>query len=306
MADRMRAAGCWAVLALASAAQARTWTSTDGRTIEADFVRGDDTSVTVLKGGREVSIPLAKLSEEDARFVREKVAAAGQVDLSELGEYAKFAKGEWVKGEIEDLKFQIWAPASFKAGKDLPLVMFLHGVGERGDDNERQVNGLPRTFASPQNQAVRPCIVVAPQCPPEVFWSNPEITENIIDLTEDLAENLPVDEDRIYVAGFSMGGFGTWSVIAEEPKLFAAAVPISGGGNPANARDLRKLPIWNFHGEKDETVSVEQSREMVEALEKAKADITYTEIPGADHGIADQVLRDEKLQQWLFSKTRAK
>lgn len=293
-----------ALLMALPALEARIWTSSDGRTIEAEFVEGDDSSVTVRTGSREVRIPFEKLAEADIAFAKEMIAKGGEAELADLGEYAEFAKGDWGKGDIEDLKFQIWAPAKFKKDQKLPLVVFLHGVGERGEDNERQVNGLPRTFASPDNQAKRPCIVVAPQCPSEVFWSSSEITERVIALTEDLAENLPVDEDRIYISGFSMGGYGTWSAIGAEPKLFAAAIPIAGGGNPDLARDLRKLPIWNFHGDKDDKVSVEESRKMVEALEKSRANITYTEFEGAGHGIADRVLQDEKVQAWLFAQKK--
>ena len=290
---------------LSAGAQARTWTAKDGRTIEGEFVMADESSVTVRMGAREVVIPFEKLSDADADFAREKAADASRFDVGQLGEFAKFAEGEWVKGELEDLKFQIHAPATFKRDQKIPLVIFLHGVGERGEDNERQINGLPRTFASPENQTARPCIVVAPQCPPDVFWNQGDITKRIIALTETIAENMPVDEDRIYLSGFSMGGFGTWAVLGEAPKLFAAAVPIAGGGNPGIARDIKKVPIWNFHGDKDDAVDVKQSREMVEALEKVKAKITYTEFEGAGHGIADQVLNDPKVQEWLFSQTKA-
>ena len=285
-------------------AESRLWTSTDGRTIEAEFIKADDSSATVRKGGRDLTIPLDQLSQSDIEYIEKRRAEVGRFDLTELGEYAKFAKGTWVKGEIADLKFQIHAPDTYEKDHPLPLVMFLHGVGERGEDNERQVNGLPKAFASTENQEARPCIVVAPQCPTDQFWSNAEITERVISLTEDLAEHLPVDQNRIYLSGFSMGGYGTWAVLASDPKLYAAAIPISGGGNPAYARDLKRIPIWNFHGDKDESVSVTQSREMVEALEKVNADITYTEFEGAGHGIADRVVRDPKVQEWLFSQKK--
>lgn len=285
-------------------AEVRTWTATDGRTLEAEFLRADNSSVTMRRGGKEFSLTLDKLSEEDKEYVQGRLEAAERFDLSELGDYAKYATGGWVKGEIEGLPFQIHAPADYKAGQPIPLVIFLHGVGERGEDNEKQVNGWPKIFATPENQAKRQCIVVVPQCPSDKYWSNNDVTKQVIEMTEVLTENMPVDESRVYLTGFSMGGYGTWAALGEDPKRFAAAVPIAGGGDPGIARSIKKVPIWNFHGDKDDAVDVSSSRTMVEALEKARGNITYTEFEGAGHQIADRVLKDEKVQQWLFSQRK--
>jgi predicted peptidase len=103
-----------------------------------------------------------------------------------------------------------------------------------------------------------------------------------------------------------MGGFGTFDIVAREPRLFAAAVPVAGGGNPATAGEMQRVPFWVFHGDADTVVGVEQSRKMVEALRKTGGKVEYTEIPGGSHGIIGQVYQDEKLHEWLFGQARGK
>src|SRR5690606_505454 len=137
---------------------------------------------------------------------------------------------------------QIYAPTDYDSEEKIPLVVFLHGVGERGEDNEKQVNGLPKVFASSENQAKRKCIVVAPQCPSDRHWNNKDVTEQVIEMTEVLAEHMPVDEKRVYLSGFSMGGIGTWAALDQKPKLFAAAIPIAGAGDPGIARSIKEIP----------------------------------------------------------------
>ena len=294
----------WVGFLLSARAEVRTWTSTDGRTIEAEFVKGDETSVTIKRGTKQFSLPLDKITDADREYVKNRVAEAKKLDVSELGDYAKYAKAEWVKGELNGLKFQIYAPDAYERDEPIPLVVFLHGVGERGNDNEKQLNRLPKTFASPGNQAKRPCIVAAPQCPSKKYWSYDDVSGQVIDLAKTLAKNMPIDENRLYIGGYSMGGYGTWAALGKDPKTFAAAVPIAGGGNPSIAKSIKNIPIWNFHGDADKSVKVTESRKMVEALKKAKAKITYTEMKGAGHGIAGKVLKDEKVHEWLFSQKK--
>jgi hypothetical protein len=158
-------------------AEVRSWTSSDGRTIEAEFVRGDDKTVTIRKDTRDFTLSLDKVSEADREYVIGKVSEMKMMKPDELGGYARYATGQWVKGEENGLPFQIHAPASFTRDQPLPLVVFLHGIGERGTDNNKQLNALPKIFASGKNQAKRPCIVLAPQCPPEKSW--PELSGEI-------------------------------------------------------------------------------------------------------------------------------
>lgn len=291
------------LLGAPAALDARSWTSSDGRQLEADFVRATDASVTIRKGGREFTLALDKLSEDDRAFVAQQLASAGEFDLASLGDKAEFFKGEWVGGNEHGLAFQVFAPRKVAKDRPLPLVVFLHGIGERGDDGKRQLNGLPESFAGDANFSARPCVILAPQCPADEFWSGPT-AGRVIDLVKDLVKDLPVDPDRVYLGGFSMGGYGTWAILAQQPKLFACGFPISGGGSPTIASAIKKIPVWAFHGADDNVVNVEESRRIVAALKREKADVTYTEMPGEGHGIAGKVLADAKLHEWIFAQQR--
>ncbi|MFK7912251.1 MAG: prolyl oligopeptidase family serine peptidase [Akkermansiaceae bacterium] len=298
---------CIAVLCLCQFtlnAEIRTWTSSDGRTTEAEFVKADTKTVTLKKGSRTFKLPLEKISAADKEYIKTKLAEVNQVSVSSLGDHAKYAKASWVKGEHKKLQFQIYAPDSYTKDNKLPLVIFLHGSGERGSDNEKQMDGRPEKFTSEKNLSKRPCIVIAPQCPSGQHWTNGDLVQAVLSLTKDITKNMPVDEDRIYLSGFSMGGYGTWALLADSPKTFAAAIPISGGANPSIANKIKNIPIWNFHGDADNAVAVNNSRTIIEALEKAKAKIKYTEYKGAGHSICRKVLSDEKVMEWLFEQKK--
>jgi predicted peptidase len=285
-------------------AETRVWTSSDGRTIEAKYLSSDDRSVSLLKKGRKITIKLSQLSEKDRLYVVDKVNNKPTMDLSKFGDYAKLIKGEWVKSNEKDLLYQIYCPTKIYSETKLPLVIFLHGTGERGSDNEKQLDSRPKKFTTVKNQEKRPCVVVAPQCPTDQYWTEEELTKQVNALVKKLAKNLPVDENRIYISGFSMGGYGTWEALSKGSKIYAAGLPISGGADPSIARSIKKIPIWNFHGDNDTAVSVKNSRKIVEALKKLKANITYTEFPGAGHGITNKVLNDTKVMEWLFEQKK--
>ena len=168
-----------------------------------------------------------------------------------------------------------------------------------------EVPGQAGDFAKEANYRKRPCFIVAPQCPPNGFWSG-DHSANVVKVIEILVKNLPIDQDRIYLTGYSMGGYGTFDIVAKEPNLFAAAVPVAGGGNPATAASMKRVPFWVFHGDADTVVNVGQSRTMVEALKKARCKVEYTEIPGGSHGIIGQVYQNEKLHEWMFAQTLGK
>lgn len=294
--------------------QARVWTSADGtQKTEAEFVTARDGSVTFQKpDGKRITFSLDKLSAEDQAWVKEKLAsepapgAPGshtRTGAEKSNEYTKQVTGKWERLEDAGLKYRLFGERKLKGSKLYPLVIFLHGRG--GDVMTPEVPGQARDFAKDANYKKRPCFIIAPQCPTNEFWSGNN-SSAVIKVIETLIKNLPVDDKRIYVTGYSMGGYGTFDIVAKEPKLFAAAVPVAGGGNPSTAGGMKRVPFWIFHGDADTVVNVDQSRKMVEALKKAGGKVDYTEIPGGSHGIIGQVYQNEKLHEWMFEQTRGK
>ncbi len=218
------------------------------------------------------------------------------------GEYAELITGDWKKAEHGKLPYAFYGAKDLDGAKKYPLVVSLHGKSDN-NTNGRQI-GFARKFSEASNYKERPCLILAPLCyQPHGGtgggWSDDPGNETI-DLIKDLLKKLPIiDEDRVYVIGYSMGGFGTWRFLREETKLFAAGVPIAGYGN--NVGKLRSMPIWSFHGAKDNVVKVDGARNCAEALKRSKV-FKYTEFPDAGHGIAGDVTSDPKLHEWLFAQ----
>jgi predicted peptidase len=178
-----------------------------------------------------------------------------------------------------------------------PLVLFLHGVGECGEDLEIiKKHGLPRVLEKGKRL---PFLVVTPQAR-SGGW-NPDV---LLPLLDRIGEDYRVDRDRIYVTGLSMGGFGTWALAAADPGRFAAAVPICGGGDPAWAGQLRDLPLWVFHGARDNTVPIAKSEEMVQALRVVGGNVEFTVYPEAGHDCWTETYDNPRLYEWLLRHHR--
>jgi predicted peptidase len=231
--------------------------------------------------------------------------AADKPDLEKLLEAKTFTEGK------ATLPYRLLKPATVEAGKKYPLVVFLHGSGERGADNKAQLKHGVAGFASEERRKEFPCFLIAPQCPAgSRGWGlsgksgGAAPGKLVLDLIEKTCKDLPIDTKRIYLTGLSMGGFGTWTLLAAKPDLFAAAIPICGGGDPKAAAKIAKIPIWVFHGDKDAAVKVEHSRDMVAALEKAGGKPKYTEYPGVGHNSWSQTYADEKVLAWLFAQKK--
>jgi predicted peptidase len=202
--------------------------------------------------------------------------------------------------------YMLFVPQGYKPdGRPWPLMLFLHGLGECGHNElERvKIHGPPGFVDSKPDF---PFIVVTPQCPPPKGAMKDVPTawkpEELIQLVDHVEKNLNVDRTRVYVTGLSMGGFGTWRLVAAYPERFAAALPICGGGEPAAmAPTLRRVPIWAFHGERDPTVPVERSREMVEAVRCAGGDVRLTVYPSVEHNSWKQTYDNPEVYKWLLS-----
>lgn len=197
------------------------------------------------------------------------------------------------------MKYLLYLPKDYDAKESFPLLLFLHGAGERGDDLQVvKVHGPPKLIEAGQALSF---IVVSPQCPKDKWWEPFELSA----LLDEIVEKYKVDQDRIYVTGLSMGGFGTWALAAAAPNRFAAIVPICGGGDPQSARRINGIPAWVFHGAKDTTVPLERSEKMVEALKKSGGNVKFTVYPNAGHDSWTEAYANPQLYEWLLQQKRA-
>jgi predicted peptidase len=240
-----------------------------------------------------------------------------------VAQITDFKAKTYSDSEENELKYRILKPAEYDSTKSYPLVLFLHGAGERGSDNYSQLKWGVSHFAEPKLREKYPAFVVAPQVPEEETWAglpSPEDTTDhmlplsseptqtmklTLELLEFLQQHYAIDAKRLYVTGLSMGGFGTFDIIQRHPNKFAAAVPICGGGDVSNAFLIKDLPIWTFHGAEDEIVSPEYSRNIISAIRIAGGSPGYTEYPDEGHiGAWVQAYSNPHLYEWLFSKER--
>jgi predicted peptidase len=217
------------------------------------------------------------------------------------------------------LLYRLLKPTKLEEDTRYPLVVFLHGAGERGNDNKKQLIHVAADFLAREAQAKYPCYVVFPQCPAGDAWVKTDwgadrhtmadrptdalaqVHELIVALEKDLPA---VNPDRVYIAGLSMGGFGTWEMLERWPELFAAAVAICGGGDEAQAARMIKVPVWAFHGAKDGAVKPSRSQNMVEAVKKAGGRAKLTIYEDVGHNSWERPFRDPATFDWLFSLRR--
>lgn len=225
------------------------------------------------------------------------------------------------------LLYRVLYPENFDPDKQYPMVYFLHGAGERGTNNQKQLVHGSKLFLDARNRKDFPALVVFPQCPPDSFWAN--VSRDVIPETGkrnfiyqkkgkptssmtralsllDSLVTLPfVDTDRIYVSGLSMGGMGTFEIVSRRPKVFAAAMPICGGDHPKAARRYaKKVPFWIFHGAKDNVVPYSFSAQMAEAINAAGGNAKFTLFPNANHNSWDPAFAEPDFLNWLFSQSK--
>lgn len=198
------------------------------------------------------------------------------------------------------MEYLLYLPDNYSEKEDWPLMLFLHGAGERGDDlNKVKVHGPPKLV---ENGKQFPFILISPQCPKDNWW--PKLTTELNYLLDDIVKKYGVDESRIYVTGLSMGGYGTWALASEFPEKFAAIAPVCGGGEPYFAWRMRDIPTWVFHGAKDPVVPLAKSEEMVKAMKKAGANIKFTVYPEAEHDAWTETYDNPQLYNWFLEFRR--
>jgi len=222
-------------------------------------------------------------------------------------------------------RYQIYVPAGYTPAQAWPVILFLHGAGERGDDGLLQTQtGLGTAIR--QKPSRFPAIVVLPQCPPDSIWAGKPAQAAMAALEKTLTE-FRTDPDRVYLTGLSMGGNGTWYLAYRNPATFAAIVPICGWIQRNNswiamfdpvvpdnteaafkmvAEKLARMPVWIFHGEADNAVPVDQSRQAAAALKAAGAPVHFTELPGTGHNSWDAAYGSDAVAEWLFQQRRSR
>jgi len=225
-------------------------------------------------------------------------ALAGEAQASAKSDVGRQTPRELDRTIKVTMKYLLYLPKDYEQKPSWPLLLFLHGAGERGDDLSLvKKHGPPKLIEAGQEF---PFIVVSPQCPKDHWWEPLELTA----LLDEIVQNTKVDQDHIYVTGLSMGGFGTWSLASYNPRRFAALVPICGGGDPIWARRFAHVPIWIFHGAKDSVVLPKRSEDMVEALKKNGSNVQYTVDPEAGHDSWTKAYANPELYEWLLKQKR--
>ncbi len=240
------------------------------------------------------------------------------IQYTSLAQNNTYSKEVFVKG-TDSLLYRLLLPENFDPGKKYPVLFFLHGSGERGNDNEAQLVHGSTLFQSEKMRKDFPAIVVFPQCPQNDFWANVKFgsgadrfmfqqggdpgkaMKQLVDLVDHFRALKYADKDQFYIGGLSMGGMGTLEMLRRKPKVFAAAISICGGDNIANVRKYRKVPLWFFHGGKDTAVPPERSQVVVAELQKYNSPVKLTIYPEAGHNSWDAAFAEPELLGWLFS-----
>lgn len=236
-----------------------------------------------------------------------------------------FSKHTFVNNQNDSLNYRLLVPENIKKGEKYPLVLFLHGAGERGKDNESQLRNGGTLFSNPSNREKYPSFVLFPQCPEEFYWfmdkrpeqgfkdGNPfaknveasSQTKLLMELLEDFIKKNPVDEKRIYVIGLSMGGMATFDIVCRLPYKFAAAVPICGGANLQRLKELKtKTKFRIYHGDIDNVVPVGLSREAYKALKTSGKEVEYIEFYGVNHNSWHPAFNTSDFLSWLYKIKR--
>lgn len=227
-----------------------------------------------------------------------------------------FTGGEYAN---ESFGYRLLKPQVVVPGERYPLVLFLHGAGERGDDNRRQVKYLPEWLATAQNRQTYPCYLIAPQCREDHLWvETPRAFDRgaprqapgpqmqvVINILDEVIAEFSVDPARLYLTGLSMGGFGSWDLGTRLAERWAAVAPICGGGDELYADRLVGVPVWAWHGDADDVVPVARSRRMIEAIRAAGGEPKYSELAGVGHDSWTPAYTSaDGLLPWMFAQRK--
>jgi len=248
-------------------------------------------------------------------FIQELPLAPNPLDSFEARTIT-FTGGEY---RHETFGYRLLTPRQLADGQRYPLLLFLHGAGERGADNRAQIRYLPQWMAEEPNRSQHPCFLIAPQCRPDRLWvETPRAFDRaaprqapgaqmqvVINILEAVIAEFPIDPARLYLTGLSMGGFGSWDLGTRLAERWAAVAPICGGGDELYADRLVGVPVWAWHGADDEVVPVHRSQRMIEAIRRAGGEPRYTELTGVGHDSWTPAYTDPgPVVPWLFAQRK--
>lgn len=251
------------------------------------------------------------------------VSAFLMLQSSQAQNTSLYSKEAFISGS-DTLLYRLLLPENFDPAKKYPVLIFLHGSGERGNDNEAQLTHGSKLFLDQQIRKEFPAIVVFPQCPKNDFWANVKfgnanaaerfsfqkgaeaspVMGSLINFVKYLRGLKYTDKGRFYVGGLSMGGMGTLELLRHKPKVFAAAFSICGGDDIENVRKYKNVPLWLFHGAKDTVVPYEKSEAVVAELKRRKSEVKFTLYPEAGHNSWDSAFAEPQFLPWLFSHSK--
>lgn len=270
-----------------------------------------ETGDLVLDSGDNVVYSKSSLMEKN--YIDYLLEEKAYISLTELFQWEQY------KNSDTTLPYRLYVPFNYSPDKQYPLLVNLHGAGLRGSDNQKHLQFIDTAMKMPE-LSVDDAIIIFPQCPESDRWvdtdwsvgsystdATPESNElkAVMELIAQLQTEYSVDSGRIYACGFSMGGYGTWDLLARHSDVFCAGIAMCGAGDPSKADILKDIPIWAIHGAKDPTVPVTGSRDMVEAIKAAGGEkITYTELADNEHDVWNYTYSNAEIFTWLFSQKK--
>jgi predicted peptidase len=242
------------------------------------------------------------------------------VQYSTAQDKTLFSKEQFIKGG-DTLNYRMLLPENFDVNKQYPVLFFLHGSGERGNDNEAQLVHGTKPFLNAENRQKYPAIIIFPQCPQDDFWANVKFGDGksserfsfqkgvkpnkslsmLMALLAKMKSEKFTDNDRFYVGGLSMGAMGTFEILRRKPNLFASAFAICGGDHVENVKKYKHVPLWVFHGAKDNVVPIQKSEIVVNELKRLDANVKFTVYPDANHNSWDAAFAEPDFLGWIFS-----
>ena len=234
----------------------------------------------------------------------------GVVTLQARKMSQEFEARTYVSASGESMPYRLLKPLNYDSTQKYPLAVCLHGGAGWGTDNIKQFDGSleAQILYTPENRKKYPAFLFVPQCPPGMSWGGVPGLKNVDSLVFEIIDSLErefsIDTHRRYVMGHSLGGYGTWYFVGTRPKMFAAAIPSAGFGDASFGKLIAEVPVWAFHGRLDRNVSVNGSRDIIEAMRQAGGNPRYTEYPEIGHGTWDSMKNNPELMDWLFAQRR--